>query len=266
MSATGGVHQRIYRGLLRLYPADYRAGYDDQMVQLFGDQLRDTGTFRTWLRAVRDLVSSAAQEHLRRKRTMAHSMSLAPTPATRVLGLLGVLGGAVLLLGFLGLAFTPDLFNLRLVLFNVGAIAVVLAVHRQQAAFGRGLALAGAIPAVVANAMYLILIVRAVAQPGEIGPGDYQPVLLFSYVGGAMWLGDAWFGAVTFRLGVVSRMAALALIVGSFFAFIGMGIFGLVTSGTAFETLVLAGVALHGVAWVLLGLDVALRWRVPAAG
>jgi hypothetical protein len=68
---------------------------------------------------------------------------------------------------------------------------------------------------------------------------------------------------VAFRLGVVSRIAALALIVGSFFAFIGMGIFGLVTSGTAFEALVLGGIAVHGLAWVMLGLDIAFR-RIQA--
>lgn len=259
MTAPAGGHERVYRGLLRLYPADYRERYTDQMVQLFGDQLRDTGTARAWLRAPLDLITTAAAEHLRRNRTVAHSMTIAPTPASRVLGLLGVIGGAVLLVGFLGITFTPDQFNLRLVLFNVGAIAIALAVHVRQAGAGRLLSLSAAIPVIVTNALYLILIVRAVGQPGEISRGDYG--LLFNYAAGAMWLSDAWFGAVAFRLGVVSRIAALALIVGSFFAFIGMGIFGLVTSGTAFETLVLAGIAVHGLAWILLGLDVALRRR-----
>jgi hypothetical protein len=261
VTSTAGGHERLYRGLMRLYPADYRDSFGEQMVQLFGDQLRDNGTARAWLRAPVDLITSAASEHLRRNRTVAHSLTHAPTPASRILGLLGVVGGVVLLLGFLGFNFTPDQFNLRLVLFNMGAIAIAIGVHLRQRIRGRLLSLSGAIPVVVANALYLLLIVRAVGQPGEIGPGDYQPIVLFGFVGAAMWLSDAWFGVVTFRLGVVSRIAALALVVGSLFAFIGMGIFGFVQSGTAFETIVLGGVAVHGLAWVLLGLDVALRRR-----
>lgn len=264
-SAAGG-HERFYRGLLRLYPADYRDSFGEQMVQLFGDQLRDTGTARAWLRAPLDLITSATSEHLRRNRTVAHSLTLPPTPASRILGLLGVIGGAVLLLGFLGLSFTPDQFNLRLVLFNIGAVAIAVGVHIRQASAGRLLSLSAAIPAILSNLLYLVLIVRSVAQPGEIGPGDYQPIALFTFAGIAMWLSDAWFGAVAFHLGVVSRIAALALVVGSLFAFIGMGIFGLVQSGTAFETVVLAGIAVHGLAWVLLGVDVALRRRrVPTS-
>ncbi|MEP7157858.1 MAG: hypothetical protein ABI797_00385 [Chloroflexota bacterium] len=264
MTAPAGGHERIYRGLLRLYPADYRARFSGPMVQLFGDQLRADGTARTWLRSSTDLITSAASEHLRRNRTVAHSMTLSPTPASRILGILGVIGGGVLLLGFLGFTFTPDQFNLRLVLFNVGAVAVAVGVHIRQATAGRLLSLSAVIPAILSNLLYLVLIVRSVAQPGEIGPGDYQPVALFTFAGIAMWLSDAWFGAVAFRLGVVSRIAALALIVGSFFAIIGMGIFGLVTSGSAFETLVLGGIGVHGVAWVLLGLDIAfLRRQAP---
>ena len=194
---------------------------------------------------------------------MAQTLTLPPTPIGRILGLLGVIGGLGLLFGFvvepLVIQIGPDMFNLRLILFNIGAIAVVIAVHLRQRAFGPRLALIGALPAVLANAAYIVVLIRAVAQPGEIGPGDYGP--LFGYVSGAMWLGDLWFGAVTFRLGVMSRISSLALIVGSFAAFAGMGIFGLWTQGSLTEKLILAGVALHGVAWILLGLEVALRRR-----
>lgn len=262
MTAQLGGHERVYRGLLRLYPADYRDGYGHQMVQLFGDQLRETGTVWTWLRAAPDLVTSAAFEHLRRNRTLAHSMSLAPTPASRVLGLLGVMGGAFLLVAFV-VEMSPDLGNLRLVPFNLGAIAVVLAVHRRQSSVSPRLALAAAIPALISNTVYLLIIVRLVAQPGELGRGDYGP--MFAYTAGAMWLSDLWFGLVAMWLGVVSRPSALALVVGSVFAFLGMGIFGLVEQGTPFETLVLGGIALHGLAWMLLGAEVALRRRTPAA-
>lgn len=258
MTGPAGGHERVYRSLLRVYPADYRQAYGDQMVQLFGDQLREAGEARTWFRTLGDLVTTAASEHMRRNRTVAHSVAVAPTPASRLLGLIGVLGGAVLLAAFV-IDMSPDVMNVRLVLFNLGAMAVVLAVHRRQSPASPRLALAAAIPALVANALYLLIVVRLVARPGEPGPGDYGQI--FAYAAGAMWLSDLWFGLVTLWLGVVNRIAALALVVGSLFAFIGMGILIPVDRGTAFETLILGGIAVHGLGWILLGLDVALRRR-----
>jgi len=265
--ATGG-NQRIYRSLLRLYPAEYRANYSDQMVQLFGDQVRADGTARSWLKAMGDLPGSALSEHLRRNRTMAHSMTLAPTPAGRLLGLLGIVGGAFLLLGYINLdAWTPDLFNLRLLVFNLGAIAIAIGVHMRQAHAGRLLSLSGAIPVILANAIYLVFTLFLVAKPGQLGGGDYQPAYLFFLSAAAMWLSDAWFGLVAFRLGVLNRWSALALFIGSTAAFVGMSNFGLAPRDSAMEKIILVGVALHGFAWVLLGLEVALRRRPapPAA-
>ncbi|MEA2677318.1 MAG: hypothetical protein QOJ81_1459 [Chloroflexota bacterium] len=259
MTARAGGHERIYRGLLRLYPANYRERYSEQMVQLFADQRRDTGAARAWLKTPVDLVTSAASEHLRRNRPVAHSLTLQPTPASRVSGLLGLIAGAMLLVGFLGTeALTPDLFNLRLVVFTLGAIAVVIAAHQRQARAGRRLALSGAIPAIVGNALYLVLVIRAVSAPGQIGPGDYQPVWLWIVGGAALWLGDAWFGLVTLRLGVLNRASAFALVVGSLLALAGMGNF---LRGSPVETIILGGIAVHGLAWILLGLEIALRRR-----
>ncbi len=262
MTTAAGPHQNIYRGLLRLYPADYRARFGDQMVQLFSDQLRDQGPLQSWLRAMGDLSSSALSEHLRRNRTVAHSMTLAPTPLSRLLGVLGVIGGAFLLIAFVGITIGPDLFNLRLAMFNIGAIAVVIAVHQRQARSGRALALAGALPAIVANVAYLVLIVALVNQPGELGPGRFGA--LIAPVATAMWLSDVWFGLVALRLRAVSRLASLALVIGSLFALVGQDWIGIVHAGSVIETAVLAGIAVHGLAWMALGLDVALRRR-PAA-
>ena len=262
MTARTGGHERVYRSLLRVFPADFRARYGDQMVQLFSDQLRDQGQGRSWLKAVGDIPGSAASERLRRNRTVAHSMAVAPSLPSRFLGALGVLGGFVLLAAF-AVDISPSNNDLRLVLFNLGAIAVVLAVHRVQSSASPRLALAAAVPAVAANALNMFPIVRQIALPGE----PLVPGFVWIVVGGAMWLTDMWFGAVTLRLGVVSRIGALALTVGSFFALIGMDIVGVNESGTLLNAVIMTGLAVHGMGWIVLGLDVALRRRVrPVVG
>ena len=72
------LSERVYSGLLRAYPRTFRTRYADEMVLLFGDQLRDARAARgaggitiTWLRTLLDLASSAFGEHLRKDRTMA---------------------------------------------------------------------------------------------------------------------------------------------------------------------------------------------------
>jgi hypothetical protein len=261
---------RIYRRLLALYPREFRARYADEMVQLFGDQLRDArlggapgGTARTWVRALRDLLVTAASEQARRDRGVAHSLD-APTPASnRLLGLIGILGGAVLVAAFLpGLPWTPELFQLRLILFNGGAIAIVLAVHRRQAVVSRRASLAVAVPAILANAWYLAMVVLSIDRP-QPPAGDPEFRLVLFSAGVAMWWADAAFGLVTGRLGVVTRWGALALAGGSVLAFLGMDRLELVRGELAwlFSPAALLGVALTGVGWIVLGIDVGFRRR-----
>lgn len=267
-------HERVYRRLLRLYPAAFRTRYSDEMVQLFSDQLRDArtggaagGAARTWLRTLGDLAVTAASEHARRDRTVAHSLAAAPSIASRALGLVGILGGAVLLAAFL--PFIPwgsDLFNLRLVLFNAGAIAIVFAVHRRQAVIWRRLSLAAAVPAILANAWYLVMVILFIGRPQFPEPDpEFRPI--FFYAALAMWLTDAGFGFVALRLGAVSRWAALALAVGSVLAFTGIDRLELVAGdfGWIVRPLALAGIALNGIGWILLGLNVATRRRASDA-
>jgi hypothetical protein len=237
------------------------------MVQLFRDQLLRDGAATTWLRAISELPATATTEYLKRNRSVAHSISVAPTPASRLLGILGVLAGALILVGFLGLIglnISPDLFNLRLVLYNLGVIAVVFGVHRRQSRAGKRLALSGAVPAALSNFAYMLVILRVVAQPGEVGPGPFQPIILTTAVTSAMWLSDAWFGVVTLKLGVLNRWSAMALLVGSLAALAGMDNWQL-ASIPLIGDLLLVGVGIHGLAWILLGLEVALRGTPPVA-
>jgi len=264
-----GGHERVYRWLLRLYPAKFRARFSNEMVQLFSDQLRDArtggapaGAARTWLRTLGDLAVTAASEHARRDRTVAHSLA-APSITSRALGTLGILGGAVLVAAFLPfIPWGPDFFNLRLALFNAGAMAIVIALHRRQASVAPALALLAAVPALLANAWHLVMIVIVVSRPGPPGVGDYGPVYMAA--SSAMWLSDAWFGLVTLRLGVVSRLGPLALTIGSVLPFFGqdqvLAFLGPDLSAII-GPLALAGVALNGLGWIVLGIVVATRRR-----
>ena len=173
---------------------------------------------------------------------------------SRVLGAAGILGGTALLAAFV-LEIPSGLNDVRLALFNIGAIAVVVAVHQRQVAASPNLARPVAIAAIAANLMYLM---RAVVLPN--GPwhpfaGDSGWVLFYS--GLAMWLADAAFGFVTVRLGAVTRLGALALTIGSVLAILGMDRLELTSQAnpTIFGPISLIGIALNGIAWILLGLD-----------
>ncbi len=60
------VHDRVYRSLLMLYPAEHRREYSEPMVQLVRDRMRDEGggvrTGLVWIQIVVDLVRSALAE------------------------------------------------------------------------------------------------------------------------------------------------------------------------------------------------------------
>ena len=174
----------------------------------------------------------------------------------RLLGLLGILGGTVLLAAFvIGI---PDGANdVRLALYILGAIAVAIGIHRRQAAAAPRLSLAIAAGAVLANGWCLAMIVLARGQEPPFR-GDFW--LLFDVAFLAMWLADAAVGFAALRIGVVTRLGAAALAIGSLLAILGMDRLGLSSASdiTIFGRLGLTGVALNGVAWILLGLDVAL--------
>ena len=255
--------ERLYRRLLRVYPAAFRARFTDEMVQLFTDQLREARADRTggsagfWLKSLGDLLVTSTSEHLRRDRTVAHSISTSPSTLTRLLGLAGVLGGAVLLAVFV-IDIGRELNVIRLGLFNLGAIAIVIAVHRRQATAAPRLSLIGAVPALMANAWYLAVIVLESVRPEALA-GDLALPGFAAAV--AMWLADAVFALVTLRIGVLARWGALALSIGSPLALLGIDRLGLVSAqdATIFGPLSQIGIVLNGLGWILLGIDLATR-------
>jgi hypothetical protein len=54
---------RVYRALLRCYPAAFRDEYASEMTQVFRDRLREDRSPRMWLDLMTDLALTAPREH-----------------------------------------------------------------------------------------------------------------------------------------------------------------------------------------------------------
>lgn len=190
------------------------------------------------------------------------------TPSTRLdmfLGVAGILGGVYILVAFLPVTiWEPPAVPIRLIVWLLAAIAVIVGVHRRQAVVGGRLALVVATAAIAANALYLS---RLILPLGPWHPFAGDNGWVFFYAGLVMWLADAVFGLVALRLGMVTRYGAAALAIGSLLTIVGIDRLGLTseTAPTIFGPISLTGVALIGVGWILLGLDLAGRGRQAGA-
>jgi hypothetical protein len=265
-------HERVYRALLRLYPEPFRTRFGDELVQLSGDLLRDAREGRggrgdvaaTWLRLLLDLALTVPAEHLEQRR-VARSLSRPASAATKALGVLGVAGGLILVSAFV--FFIPGTFNaIRLVLFNLGAIAIAIAVYRQLPAPAGRAALVLAALVIVANAWYLAMVIVGIGRP-QPPQADVDFRLVMFYAGLLMWATDGVFGLVVARLGGLARLGGAALLLGGF-AIVGMDRLGLIHQGedSLASVVALSGVALNGIGWIVLGIVVATRRRRIAAG
>ena len=180
---------------------------------------------------------------------VATGQSAGPSAAVRLAGLLGIVGG-VALVGVFVVSIPVDVNTVRLVLFNLGAIAVAAATAIVLA--GRlVMVVAGA--TIAANAWYLAMVVASTVASIPIGPGAFGVVGFWA--GLSMWIADAAFGVVGFRLGGSARLGAIALTVGSLLAVLGMDRLELTTRAnpTIFLPLSLVGIALNGAGWIVLG-------------
>ena len=88
--------ERIYRLLLRAYPAAFRAEYGREMVLLFRDQCResDVRTLGFWVRVFWDVVRSAPALRAEATRTIEVIMKLAAV-LTLLVGVFGVVNAVV---------------------------------------------------------------------------------------------------------------------------------------------------------------------------
>lgn len=267
------LSERVYAGLLRAYPRTFRTRYADEMVLLFGDQLRDAraahgagGITVTWLRTLLDLASSAFGEHLRKDRMTAQSLAtFEPTRSMRWLGLVGIIGGLLLLWAWVGNPTDIPVYNLvRLVVFSLGGAAVSLALYPRLAAGRRRVALL-VVGAVVFTSIWQIvwiLLSSNMLHPfggtfGRIGFVASHLAWFSAAAFGAavLWIPTTWAGMGR-RSIVATRLAGLGLAIGSIITNVGDDRLELVTSatyGAIWSTIALTGLFLNGAGWVMLG-------------
>jgi hypothetical protein len=173
----------------------------------------------------------------------------------RALGAVGIAGGATLLIAFLpSLGIPQDVNTWRLVGFNLGAIGISLASLRAGALGGPAWAWSASTAVIATNTAHIAFVLAATGRDAPFG-GDFG--LAWHWVAFAMWLADGWLGLVLLRAGLLTRWGAAALAIGSPLAVLGMGRFELTAPAnpTIFGPIALIGVALNGIGWVLLGLD-----------
>ena len=79
-------HERLYRRLLDLYPAEFRSDYADEMARLFSDQLLDARATRgnwavaeLWLTTTVDLIATAPGIHIRKEGHVTQPVDMPPT-------------------------------------------------------------------------------------------------------------------------------------------------------------------------------------------
>lgn len=256
MSPGPGLGERVYRGILRLYPADFRRRFAEDQVQLFHDRLRDArsgrasgGVVVAWIALLGDVALTAPAEHLRRNRTMAHTLATAPTVTTRVLGIAGIVAGLAILAAFV-IDLPSGVFRDRLIVFAVGVCAIGIGVHQRQSVRAPMLSLGVTVALVAANAFFVLTVIFL--EPGDIG---------VFWSGLALWLASAAFGAAGALIGAVSRLGGWAVAAGSLLALTGIDRLGLVSESnpTYFNTLSQVGIGAMALGWIVLGLDVAMR-------
>jgi len=279
-----GPSERVYAGLIRLYPVAFRERYREEMVRLFADQLRDAragtgaqGVLTTWLLTLADLASSVIGEHLRKDRPVAQSLAaFEPSRSMRWMGALAVIGGVLLLWAFVSWdPFTDRAVNsVRLVLFWLGGTAIALAYRTRHSGAGQRLAIAATAAVIVtglSNAAWVIVAVdRDSPFSGAFGELGFWTSLLG-------WLSASLYGATSLRgsvahgmsagSGLATRVAGVALLVGGVVGTFGMDRLGLTRSepyGDLFGTLGALGVGAVGLGWLLLGLVLVLGGRQRA--
>ena len=194
----------------------------------------------------------------------------------RLLGLLGVIGATLLLWAFISFNpfAAPGMNNIRLVLFAFAGAAISLAFYRRQASAAPTLALLTTAAVVIAGlwSAAVVILSDRVESPFI---GTFGLIGLFAGIGlwvspapwaiGMLHTGAAWRGMSPIRRRATKL--AFALLTCSVVGWFGDDRLGMVDSlwGEMWQAVALAGVAMNGIGWLILGAVLVAPGRSPRA-
>jgi hypothetical protein len=256
------------RLLLRLYPAAWRARYEDEFLAVLEE--RPLSPFDFF-----DITLGALDARLR-PRSLAIDLAPRRTPAmsSRISGYAAIAGGTIaLLMGVMSFAVGPTDSSLAFYVFPIAALALLVAVIGLSAAQGRRLPALTWLAAILPAAGLLASIAGFLAGAAF----DDRPIvgdvtawgLMFLGVTGTI-VGSILFAAATLVVGVLSRGAAVTILAGSLvLALVGLPIaFGAFDPGPSSAlqaVLFTAGVAFC-LGWMWLGYAAAFPRPVATSG
>lgn len=114
---------------------------------------------------------------------------------------------------------------------------------------------------ILANAWYLGNVMLGV---GDINLFGTAIGLVMPISGVGLWAAAAFYGAASLGIGAFSRWGPILLVIGSVLAATGIDRLGLVGGDSIFGPLSQVGGVMHGLGWIVLGAELALR--APARG
>jgi hypothetical protein len=249
----------IGRWLVRLYPADWRARYGEEFLDLLESR-------PLTLRAVADVLRGALDAHLDPQLVGDPLLNPRLPTSTRLLGVAAMGSGGYVILGilfsmgvshstpFAEVAWTEPFGSFRLAMFAPLALGGMIGVHRRHVARAPALAWSGLAPAVIFAGM---------ASPNILPDGNGLMTFHTGQAGfilnAGFWVSAVGFGVVAAVIGVAPRLGTLSMAAGAPTAMIGM--FG----PTGFWFLVAqAGVVIFGFGLIWLGIDLVLRREEPS--
>lgn len=250
----------IGRWLVRLYPADWRARYGDEFLDLLESR-------PLTLRSAFDVLLGAVDAHLDPQLVGDPLLHPRLPTSTRLLGVAAMGSGLIVILGilfsigvghssssFAEVAWTEPFGFFRLAMFAPLALGGMIGVHRRQVARAPVVAWLGLAPAVIFAGLATPNIL-----PEGTGLMTFHTGQAGFILGTGFWASAMGFGVVAAMIGVAPRLGALSMAVGAPMAMIGM------FSQTEFWSLVAqAGVVIFGFGLMWLGIDLVLRREEPS--
>lgn len=234
----------IGRMVAQLFPSAWRRRYADELLGLL--QADPPGP-RQLINLLYCALDARLDPQVADDRDFAF-MEGRPTMHTRVFAAAAVGAGLVLALGLL--ITSQDVILVKLVIFYGLAALGLVGVHRRQSDAAPVLSWVGFVPVIVAYVVGFALLLPPVADLAI--PAIAGRSLAF-VAQEALWMTSFLFGVVTLAIGVLPRLPAAALTVGSPMAMVGM--FLGPTPAPELSALAHAGVILYAVGLISLGLS-----------